>query len=84
MQTPLPCFGSDFGPFPPLPVTHNPSRKQFVAKLLGVSAAIGVAPQLLAKTDSTGSAAAAKSASSTARKFELRHDARAVARRDTI
>jgi len=65
-------------------VTHNPSRKQFVAKLLGVSAAMGVAPQLLAKTDSTGSAAAPQGAVSAARKFELRHDSRAVARRDSL
>jgi hypothetical protein len=85
IQTPLPCFGSDFGSIPSPPVTHNPSRKQFVAKLLGASAALSVAPGLFAKTDSSSSTAPATAGkTSSVRKFEVRHDARAVARRDTV
>jgi hypothetical protein len=60
-------------------VTNLSSRKQFFAKLLGVSAAFGVLPKLFAKTISVPSVRpAARSAS---KSFELRHDVRVVARR---
>jgi hypothetical protein len=60
-------------------VTNLPSRKQFFAKLLGVSAAFGVFPKLFAKSASISTALPVTPSSS--KSFMLRHDARAVARR---
>jgi hypothetical protein len=59
-------------------VSHDPSRKQFLAKLLGVTAAVGVAPKLLAGSVSTPVAPAAQPAPLP---FQLRPEARAVSRR---
>jgi hypothetical protein len=82
METALPCFGSDFCPFLTVPVTHNPSRKQFFAKLLGAAAAASVLPKSIAKSASAAAATVASSSSSN-RAFEFRPDARAVARRES-
>jgi hypothetical protein len=66
-------------------VTHNPSRKQFFAKLLGVVAATSVFPKLFAKSASPAADASLADANKvTAARFEVRHDQRAVARRETI
>jgi hypothetical protein len=62
-------------------VTHNSSRKHFFAKLLGVVAATSVFPKLFAQTPSPTPSASTASKSSGAA-FQIRHDARAVARRD--
>lgn len=62
------------------PVSHDPSRKQFFAKLLGTAAALSVAPQLMAK--SSGTATAAAGAPAPASPLSIRPDVRAVARRD--
>ena len=65
-------------------MTHNPSRKHFFAKLLGVVGAASVLPKVFAKPDSSGGGTPAglpRGASSVPR-FEVRHDTRAVARRD--
>jgi hypothetical protein len=64
-------------------VTHNPSRKQFVARLLGVVAAASVLPRLRVKPAEAGTTEATSSAKAP-RGFEIRHDARAIARRDTL
>jgi hypothetical protein len=77
------CFGSDSGPIPPLPVTHTSSRKQFFGKLLGVVAATSFLPKLFAKSAALSGAAPMEGVAAAKRSFELRHDARAVARRDS-
>jgi len=64
-------------------VTHHPSRKQFFAKLLGVVGATSVLPALLAKSGSD-TTQPVKRSSKPSRGFEVRHDSRAVARRDTL
>jgi hypothetical protein len=64
-------------------VTHHPSRKHFLAKLLGAVAAAGVIPKVAAKAASAGSAAS-NPPSDSARTLVVRHDARAIARRDTV
>jgi hypothetical protein len=69
-------FRGDFSSFITRPVTQNSSRKVFLAKLLGVTALLGCFPRLFAKTT-----ASAITPDSNARPFELRPDARAVARR---
>jgi len=58
-------------------VTHDPSRKRFFAHLLGLAAATGFAPKLLAKFGSAAALAPAASGTPLA----VRPDARAVARR---
>jgi hypothetical protein len=64
-------------------VTHNSSRKQFFAKLLGVVAASSVTTKLTAKSASPLSPAQIPAASSgVSGRFEIRHDGRAVARAD--
>jgi hypothetical protein len=63
-------------------VTHNSTRKQFFARLLGVVAVTSVFPKLFGRTVS--SAAAPSTSSTAAVPFEIRHDGRAVARRDVI
>jgi hypothetical protein len=63
-------------------VTHNPSRKYFFAKLLGVVAAAGVLPKALAKP--TVDAALPEKQSGAKKRFEVRHDERAVARRASV
>lgn len=59
-------------------VSYDPSRKSFLGKLIGLLAVAGVAPRLLTKAPA-GPQAAAEPA---ARSVTLRHDARAVARRE--
>jgi hypothetical protein len=60
-------------------VSYDSSRKTFLAKLIGVAAVAGFAPRLFAKkTVATISTAAPTKE----RKFALRPDTRAVARRD--
>jgi len=59
-----------------VPVSHDPSRKQFFAKLLGAAAAVSVAPKLLAK-----SSPAAVTPAVSALPVMVRPEARAVARR---
>ena len=63
-------------------VSHHPSRKQFFAKLLGVTAAVGFFPKFLAKSAATAAAAGPITGSSPRGSWEVRPDARAVARRE--
>lgn len=71
-----PFFGADFNPLPDT-VSHDPSRKSFLAKLTGIIAIVGFAPRLLAKLPATVAAPAPTSSASVV----LRPDSRAVARR---
>jgi hypothetical protein len=62
-------------------VSHDPTRKSFLAKLIGLVAIAGLAPRALAK------AAATETASSPTPRvlpFTVRPDARAVARRENV
>ena len=43
-------FFEDDSNFPTRPVSNDPTRKQFFAKLLGAAAAVSVAPKLLASS----------------------------------
>ena len=70
-----PFFHSDSNHFN-RPVSHDPSRKQFFAKLLGAAAAVSVAPGLLAKSAPSNSTPAAP-----ATPVAVRPEVRAVARR---
>jgi hypothetical protein len=71
-------FGGDFHCF--THVTHDASRKGFLAKMLGLVAVAGLAPRWLAKAATERPDRTAASAPVT-----IRPDARAVARRsDTI
>ena len=70
-----PFFDRDFNHFN-RPVSHDPSRKQFFAKLLGAAAAVTVAPPLLAKSAPSHSTSAAP-----ATPVVVRAEVRAVARR---
>jgi hypothetical protein len=67
-------------------VTFNSTRKQFFSKLLGVVAAAGVWPKLAAKPE--GGGRHVRHPTTAGRKpslsFEVRTDARAVARRDVV
>jgi hypothetical protein len=65
-------------------VNHNPTRKQFFSKLVGVVAAAGAGSKLAAETSEPASAPPVKPARTARSAFELRHDGRAVARRDSI
>jgi len=76
-QTARPSFGSDSDFTTPL-VSHDPSRKQFFAKLLGLTAVAGLAPKLLAGSSSKAAPAPAPVTSGS---IQLRPEARAVARR---
>ena len=64
-------------------MTYNSTRKQFFAKLLGVVGTASVLPTLGAKTSSSaivpGKPEGLRPAGAS---FEIRHDQRAVARRD--
>jgi hypothetical protein len=62
---------------------HNSTRKQFFAKLLGVVAATSFLPKVFAKSPRIAGAAVNGQAAGK-RSFEVRGDARAVARRDSI
>ncbi|AHF94644.1 hypothetical protein OPIT5_22570 [Opitutaceae bacterium TAV5] len=62
-------------------MSHPHSRKTFFAKLLGISAAIGLVPRLLAKpVSSAATAAASPAASGKALPISLRPEPRSVAR----
>ena len=63
-------------------MTHNSTRKKFFAKLLGVVAAASVAPKVLAGSVSASEKTPAMGNDGASRRFKLRPDARAVARRD--
>jgi hypothetical protein len=76
-QTSRPSFGSDFD-FITSSVSHDPTRKQFFAKLLGAAAVASLAPKLVAKSSLTTAAAPVSSAPV---RFQLRSDTRAVTRR---
>ena len=66
-------------------MTYNPTLKQFVAKLLGVGAAASALPKLFAKSASSNTAALSSTGAQKARSVvEIRHDTRAVARRDVV
>jgi hypothetical protein len=58
------------------PVSHDPSRKHFFAKLLGLIAAVGLAPKLLSKPLGQSVAGPTPTA------VNLRPESRAVARRE--
>ncbi|MCX6952362.1 MAG: hypothetical protein NTV51_09380 [Verrucomicrobia bacterium] len=57
-------------------MNHDPSRKQFFAKLLGAAAAVSIAPNVLAKPAPTAASPAAP-----ALPVVVRAEVRAVARR---
>jgi hypothetical protein len=57
------------------PVSHDPTRKHFFAKLIGLIAAAGLAPRLLAQSQ------ASRARPVTPPQIELRPESRAVARR---
>jgi hypothetical protein len=66
-------------------VTHNSTRKQFFAKLLGVVAATSVFPKLFANPVARTPSASAEPAGSSANTgFAVRHDRRTIARRDIV
>jgi hypothetical protein len=65
-------------------VTYNSTRKQFFAKLLGVGATTGVLTKLSAKSASSPAARPTVDATRPKPAFEIRHDTRAVARRDVL
>ncbi len=58
-------------------VSHDPTRKHFFAKIIGLIAAVGLAPRLLAKAPPQPAPAPAASVG-----IELRPETRAVARRE--
>ena len=72
-----PFFGGDFNHSTDI-VSHDPSRKSFLAKLVGLVAVAGFAPRLLAKAQESSRPV---NAAAVVSKFALRPDARAVARR---
>ena len=72
-----PFFGGDFNHSTDI-VSHDPSRKSFLAKLIGLVAVAGFAPRMLAK--SPGSTVSTRPSPAVS-PFTLRSDARAVARR---
>src|SRR4249919_212796 len=84
-QTPVPCFWSDSALLPSAPVTHNPSRKQFFARMFGAAAALGVFSKLFAKAAVPRVAASgqpAESVKTDSMPVAVRVEKRAVARRD--
>ena len=70
-------FGGDFNPSTDT-VSHDPSRKSFIAKLAGLVAVAGFAPRALAKLPA---AVVTTTPTPVVSPFTLRTDARAVARR---
>lgn len=60
-------------------MSHDPSRKHFLAKLLGLAAVTGLAPKLLAKPETKqGSSRPAE------KPFALRPETRAVPRDEQV
>lgn len=76
-QTAHPSFGGDSN-HEPRPVSHDPSRKKFLARLLGIVAASSLLPKLFAKSTPAPSVLPSSSQSS---EFQLRAAPRTVARR---
>jgi hypothetical protein len=76
-KRPIPSPTASDYPKPQQPVSHQHSRKNFFAKLLGLFAVAGVAPKLLAK--STVSSAVAAPVPPAA-PFKVSADSRTVAR----
>ena len=74
MDFPPSSLGFDFPHFHTT-VSHDPSRKLFFAKLIGLTAAAGLAPKLLAKPRTARAQTPAPGL------IELRPESRAVARR---
>lgn len=72
-------FGADFNLFPPH-VSHDPSRKSFIGKLLGLVAVAGVAPRLFAKS-ATAVTASTTNPVAAPKPFTLQSETRAVSRR---
>lgn len=72
-------FGADFNLFPPH-VSHDPSRKSFLGKLIGLVAVAGLAPRLFAKSASSVTASTATPAAAP-KPFTLQSETRAVSRR---
>jgi hypothetical protein len=64
-------------------VNQPSSRKHFFAKLLGAAAAASALPKAFA-TPSEPAVSSPSAPAANSRKFEIRGDARAVARRDMI
>jgi hypothetical protein len=71
-----PFFGGDFN-FITRTVSHDPSRKSFLGKLVGFAALASLAPRVFARTVGVSTTANAASSST----FKLSPDSRAVARR---
>jgi hypothetical protein len=71
-------FRPDFNHPPPTSVSHDPSRKSFLAKMIGLVAVAGLAPRLAARA-ATSRPETDRSSATPA--ITLRPDARAVARR---
>jgi hypothetical protein len=71
-------FGRDFNHTLGTSVSHDPSRKSFLAKMIGLGAAVGLAPRLVARAAVTPAAA---DTPATKPAVVVRPDARAVARR---
>jgi hypothetical protein len=63
----------------PVPVTHDPSRKAFFARLLGAAAVFGFFPRLFAKPGT-----AQPSQPAPASPIAVRPEPRAVARRESV
>ncbi|MEY3775444.1 MAG: hypothetical protein RLZZ129_2224 [Verrucomicrobiota bacterium] len=74
---PPPSFGADFADHQ-RPVSNNPSRKQFLTKLVGLVATAGLAPKLLAKQP----AVPAGGSVSAPQTIKVQPDTRAIARRE--
>jgi len=72
-----PFFGGDFN-HSTATVIHDPSRKSFLAKLVGLVAVAGFAPRMLAKLPES---AASKGSAAPVSSFTLQPESRAVARR---
>jgi hypothetical protein len=70
-------FRQRFSTISPTPVSHDPTRKSFLAKLTGLIAVAGFAPRLFARAASSPAVTALPPAPTIA----LRPDSRAVARR---
>jgi len=80
-ETPLPCFGND-SLFNFVPVTNNPSRKEFLGKFLGVAALpVALAERRAKATEAGAGGDEANSKLKSALPFAVRSDHRTVARR---
>jgi hypothetical protein len=76
-ETAHPSFGGDSNHEPP-PVSHDPSRKKFLARLLGIVAGSSLLPKMFAKASPASALAPSPAKNS---EFQLRPAPRTVARR---